>query len=92
MRGVWPVCVEYGQYAWSMASMRGVWPVCVEYDQYSIGSINDGIKKLEQDSKILIELYEMNYLKSNPDKWHLLLSEVGNEFNITIGDVCVSNS
>ena len=34
----------------------------------------------------------MNYLKPNPDKWHLLLSEVGNEFNITIGDVCVSNS
>ena len=56
------------------------------------GSINDVIKKLEQDSKILIEWYEMNYLKPNPDKWHLLLSEVGNEFNITIGDVCVSNS
>ena len=34
----------------------------------------------------------MNYLKPNPDKWHLLLSEVGNEFNITIGDDCVSNS
>ena len=34
----------------------------------------------------------MNYLKPNPDKWHLLLSEVGNECNITIGDVCVSNS
>ena len=34
----------------------------------------------------------MNYLKPNQDKWHLLLSEVGNEFNITIGDVCVSNS
>ena len=56
------------------------------------GSINDVIKKLEQDSKILIEWYKMNYLKPNPDKWHLLLSEVGNEFNITIGDVCVSNS
>ena len=25
-----------------------------------------------------------NYLNPNPDNWHLLLSEVGNEFIITI--------
>ena len=32
------------------------------------GSIEDVINKLVQDSKILIEWYEMNYLKPNPDK------------------------
>ena len=47
---------------------------------------------MERDFKIPIEWYEMNYLKPNPYKWHLLLSEEGNEFNITIGDDCVSKS
>ena len=55
-------------------------------------SIDKVINKLEFDSKILIEWYEMNYLKPNPDKWHLLLSEIGNNLNITIGDECISNS
>ena len=36
------------------------------------GSSNDVIRKLEDDSTILIQWYKSNYLKPNPDKWHLL--------------------
>ena len=37
------------------------------------GSINDVIRKLENDSIILIKWYDCNHLMPNPDKWHLLL-------------------
>ena len=43
------------------------------------GSTNDVIRKLEDDSQILIQWYQNNYLKPNPDKWHLLLSDVDND-------------
>ena len=44
------------------------------------------------DSKSLIGWYEGNYLKPNPDKWHLLLSETGKDLNIHIGNDCIPNS
>ena len=37
----------------------------------------DVIKKLEEQSELLIEWYRCNYLKPNPDKWHLILSKKG---------------
>ena len=55
-------------------------------------SIEDVINKLEKDSLVLIEWYESNYLKPNPDKWHLLLSEQGDEMTINIVNDCISNS
>ena len=55
--------------------------------EFSI-SIDDVINKLEQDSKILIEWGEMNYLKPNPDKWHLLLSHTDNNLTLNIGNEC----
>ena len=33
---------------------------------------------------ILMDWYEMNYLKPNPDKWHLLLSETGEDITLSI--------
>ena len=36
------------------------------------GSIDDVIQKLVSHSRTLIKWYENNYLKPNPDKWHLL--------------------
>ena len=39
-------------------------------------SIDDVIRKLEQDSIVLINWYGSNYLKPNPDMWHFLLSDV----------------
>ena len=56
------------------------------------GSTNDVIHKLEEDSLILIQWYKSNYLKPNPDKWHLLLSDVDNDLNIKISDELISNS
>ena len=58
----------------------------------SSNSIDEVIEKLEMDAKILIDWSDMNYLKSNPDKWHLLLSESGDEYNINIGNECITNS
>ena len=56
------------------------------------GSTNDVIRKLEDDSQILIQWYRNNYLKPNPDKWHLLLSDVDNDLNILISDKHIPNS
>ena len=55
-------------------------------------SIDDVIRKLEKDSIILINWYDSNYLKPNPDKWHLLLSDVRDDLFILVGDKCISNS
>ena len=55
-------------------------------------SIDDVIRKLEQDSIILINWYDSNYLKPNPDKWHLLLSDVRDDLFILVGNKCISNS
>ena len=46
------------------------------------GSIDDVIQKLENDSRILMNWDEINYLKPNPDKWHLLLSEIGGDMRL----------
>ena len=61
------------------------------------GSIGDVIQKIDSrltthDSRILIECYKTNYLKPNPDKWHLLLSEMGSLLTIMIGNECIPNS
>ena len=50
------------------------------------------IIKLEKDANLLIEWYKNNYLKPNPQKWHLLLSERGNELSVKIGQQLILNS
>ena len=55
-------------------------------------SLNDTIQKLEDDCSHLINWYHNNYLKPNPDKWHLLLSKVGNEQFIIIENKKIMNS
>ena len=42
--------------------------------------------------KSLIDLCESNYLKPNPDKWHLLLSDKRENFLIKIGNEFISNN
>ena len=42
----------------------------------SMNSIDEVILKLENDAALLIEWNKNNYLKPNPDKWHLILSEI----------------
>ena len=50
------------------------------------------IQKLEQDSIVLFKWYENNYLKANPDKWHLLLNQHGENLTMKIGNETVVNS
>ena len=56
------------------------------------GSIDDVILKLQNDSLCLLEWYESNYLKPNPDKLHLLLSDKGDNYSILIGTEVILNS
>ena len=56
------------------------------------GSTEEVIVKLEKDAILLIEWYGNNYLKPNPDKWHLLLSNIGDEHCVKIGQTFISNS
>ena len=56
------------------------------------GSIDEVILKLENDAAILIKWYKNNYLKPNPDKWHLILSEVVADHSVHIDTKNVSNS
>ena len=46
----------------------------------------------ESHSHTLIKWYENNYLKTNPDKWHLILSEPGDKMKVMIENQCISNS
>ena len=55
-------------------------------------SIDHVIVKLQENSKLLINRYDRNYLKPNPVKWHLLLSEIGDEYFVNNGSKCIFNS
>ena len=50
------------------------------------------IVKLEKDANLLIEWYKNNYLHPNPKKWHLLLSEIGDQHCVKIGQQFILNS
>ena len=59
---------------------------------YEFSDTTEGvIAKLEKDAKLLIEWYNSNYLKPNPEKWHLLLSEIGDEHCVNVGQQIISN-
>ena len=51
----------------------------------SSSTIKDVLDQLEKSSVILLELYENNYLKPNPGKWHLLLSEIRDQLCVNVG-------
>ena len=55
-------------------------------------SINDVIHTLEKQTALLIELYKCNYLKSNPDKWHLILSGREPTLFANVGNKRIFNS
>ena len=63
---------------------------CSPYE--SSVSVEDVIFKLENDARLLMEWYTNNYVSPNPDKWHLLLSDKGNELFVTIGQKSICNS
>ena len=63
---------------------------CSPYE--SSVSFDNVIIKLETDARLLMEWYANNYLSPNPGKWHLLLSDQGNELVVTIGQRSICNS
>ena len=54
-------------------------------------SIESVIHRLEDDSIILFQWYENNYLKTNPHKWHLLSCQIGKELSMNIRNQIISN-
>ena len=56
------------------------------------GTIDEVIIKLENDSRILIKWYDSNYLKPNPEKWHLVLSDTNENMVINIANDKIANS
>ena len=63
---------------------------CSPYE--SSGNINDVIHKLEVDSHKLVQWFEINYLKPNPDKWYLLLSDQSTDLNMKVSNQIIFNS
>ena len=59
---------------------------------YSTGSgIHNIISDLEQASDILSNWFQDNYLKANPGKYHVLLSETS-ETQLTVKNVTIASS
>ena len=55
-------------------------------------SINEVIQNLENQTTLLVGWYKYNYLKPNPDKWHLILSESEPSHFVKVNDKCIFNS
>ena len=55
-------------------------------------STDDVIQNLEDQTSLLIEWYKCNYLKPNPDKWHLILSESEPTLSVNVSDKLIFNS
>ena len=50
------------------------------------------IIELEENSKVLIDWINNNYVKANPDKFHILLSQSQNELNDNITTINIDNN
>jgi len=60
---------------------------------YETGLSNDEvIEKLEDNAVLLIDWFKSNYMKPNPEKWHLLLSDTNNSLSMKIGQKLIYNS
>ena len=52
----------------------------------------DVLIKLENAAKTLLQWFKGNRMKANPDKYHLLIHNTKESFQIKIGNKTVSNS
>ena len=70
--------------------------MCNYADDCSLYEFSDTVEqviiKLEKDENLLIQWYKNNYLKPNPEKWHRLLNEIGNEHCAKIEQQFILNS
>ena len=55
-------------------------------------NIAEVILQLEEDANILVDWFANNYLKPNPEKWHLLLNSISEVHCIKIGQQLIVNS
>ena len=55
-------------------------------------NILDVLIKLENVAEILLQWFKDNRMKANPDKYHLLINNTKESFQIKIGNETVSNS
>ena len=53
--------------------------------------LQDVFSKLEKSSDILLKWFKENFLKANPDKFHILLS-TKNDLSLKLNEVTISNS
>ena len=60
-------------------------PFCIGKDSVEV------LSSLEETSKILLDWFQINSMKANPDKCHFLISDV-EDHEILIGDILVQNS
>ena len=75
--------------SYHLITLRWLIMLMIAPNEFS-GSIGDVILKLHNDTKCLLEWF--NYLKPNPDKLHLLLSDKNDKLRIQIGNECILNS
>ena len=54
--------------------------------------ISDVLIKLENTAETLLQWFKVNRMKANPDKYHLLINNTKESFQIKIGNETVSNS
>ena len=54
--------------------------------------MDEVICKLEEVSIFIIQWFKNNYLKPNPDKWHLLLTQKNKEYSVIVDGYVISNS
>ena len=54
--------------------------------------ISDVLIKLENAAETLLQLFKDHRIKTNPDKYHLLMNVTKKSFKIKIGNETVSNS
>ena len=60
---------------------------------YCTGLKNSNILfKLENAAEILLQWFKDNRMNTNPDKYHLLINNTKESFQIKIGDETISNS
>ena len=54
--------------------------------------VSDVLMKLENAAETLLQWFKDNRMKANPDKYHLLINNTKESFQIKIGNETVSNS
>ena len=72
--------------------MTFLWQTNGNTPYYTGLKISDVLIKLENSPKTLLQWFENDGMKGNPDKYHLVINNTKENFQIKIGNETVSNS